>query len=93
MMWLRFSLSASEGLPEGERSTLGRAWRVGLFPPEPAPKDIYEREEQAEGECEEGDKDNEKVQEDGSPSGGKASKTETESGKEIHPKGKACPFW
>jgi len=70
MMWLRFSRRAPECLPGGERLTLGRAWRVGLFPPEPAPKDIYEREEQAEGECEEGDEDNEKVHEDGSPSGG-----------------------
>jgi hypothetical protein len=64
-----------------------------LFSLETVPKDICEREEQAEGEGQEDEEHNGEMQRDYSPSCAKASKTEAESGKEIQPKGKTCPFF
>ena len=80
-------------MPEGERSHLGGKWRVGLFPLEPAHGDIRAREAQTEGERQDGDEHNGEMQRDYSPSCAKAGETEAESGKEIQPKGKTCPFF
>jgi len=45
------------------------------------------------GERQDGDEHNGEMQRDYSPSCARASKTEAESGKEIQPKGKTCPFF
>jgi hypothetical protein len=49
------------------RSLRGGTGWAGLFPPKPAPKDIYERKEQAEGEGQEDEEHNGEMQREYSP--------------------------
>ena len=88
----RFSRQMSECVPRGMLSLGGGTWRVGLLPLEPAHEDIRTRKAQTEGERQDRDEHNGEMQRDYSPHVPKASETEAESGKEIQPKGKTCPF-